>query len=124
MEQDRTDEMDEALNDLDGSWSRLETGEPGVRLRQTRDWERESQPLAKQDPTILPEVSLPERMGRNWFLNEQIPRSDVDRGYVRVQTDAERVRGCGKTKPQGRPSFRSPSGSASLTQLTQADTSG
>ena len=29
-----------------------------------------------------------------------------------------------KTKPRGGPSFRSPSGSASLTQLTQADTSG
>ena len=32
-------------------------------------------------------------------------------------------RSCEKTKPQRRPSFRSPSGSASLTQLTQADTS-
>ena len=34
------------------------------------------------------------------------------------------VRGCGKNKSQGGASLRSPSGSASLTQLTQADTSG
>ena len=42
MKQDWSDEMDEELSDLDGTWSRLETGEPGVRLRQKREWERES----------------------------------------------------------------------------------
>ena len=90
MEQDRSDEMDEALSDLDGTWSRLETRESGEKPRRKREWERESHPLAKQDPTILPDVSLQERMGKNWFLNEQMPRSGVGRGYVRVQADAVR----------------------------------
>ena len=81
MEQDRSDEMDEALSDLDGTWSQLETRESVGRPRQKREWERESHPLARQDPMILPDVSLLEKIGKNWFLNDQIPRPDVGRGY-------------------------------------------
>ena len=33
MEQDQIENMEEVLSELDGTWSRLETGEQGVRLR-------------------------------------------------------------------------------------------
>ena len=78
----------EALEDLEDTWGRGdEEAREDKRLRK-RVWEKSSCPLAMQDPRYLPEVGLPQQLGKNWFLNDELPRTNTGAGYVRVRAEA------------------------------------
>ena len=52
-----------------------------------RQWEKCSTPLAQADPKKLPDVDLRIRVGDNWFLDDEIPRHESKKGYVRGQVE-------------------------------------
>ena len=92
------DDLWEALDELEAAWGRdMEAADGEVKSARRKAWEGPSCPLAMQDPRYLPEVSLGQRLGENWFLNEDMPRSTTGAGYVRVWQEAvrweERVNG-------------------------------
>ena len=55
--------------------------------RRERQWEKCSTPLAQADPEKLPDVDLRIRVGDNWFLDDEIPRHESKKGYVRGQVE-------------------------------------
>ena len=58
--------------------------------RRERQWEKCSTPLARADPKKLPDVDLRIRVGENWFLDDEIPRHESKKGYVRGQVESIR----------------------------------
>ena len=60
-------------------------------------WEAPSEPLAVDDPLLLPEQEVRAEIGINWFLDKEIPKG----GYVRILAESllweERL---GKTRIQ------------------------
>ena len=59
--------------------------------RRERQWEKCSTPLARADPKKLPDVDLRTiRVGENWFLDDEIPRHESKKGYVRGQVESIR----------------------------------
>jgi len=49
-------------------------------------WEAPSEPLAVDDPLLLPEQEVPVELGRTWFLDQDTP-SHPTGGYVRIVED-------------------------------------
>lgn len=49
-----------------------------------REWESPSYSLVRQDPHLLPDSGLSPRVGRDFFLDEKIPRDVNGKGYVGV----------------------------------------
>ena len=80
----------EALEALEDTWGRGDEETQVDGRPRKRRWEKPSCPLAMQDPRYLPEVSLSQQLGKNWFLNEGLPRTNTGAGYVRVQATAMR----------------------------------
>jgi hypothetical protein len=67
------DDMWEALEELGAVWGQEADAGEEIKCARRKVWEMPSRPLAMQDPRYLPEVSLTQQLGRNWFLNEEMP---------------------------------------------------
>ena len=52
--------------------------------RSQRDWEQPSTPLLADDPPPLPATELGVQVGRDVFLDEELPRAATGQGYVSV----------------------------------------
>jgi len=51
-----------------------------ARVKRRMQWEAPSQPLAVDDPLLLPEREVHAEIGINWFLDQEIPKGR----YVRI----------------------------------------
>jgi hypothetical protein len=49
-----------------------------------REWESQSASLIEKDPEVVPDVDIAAQVGRDFFLDEKIPRHASGQGYVRV----------------------------------------
>ena len=49
-----------------------------------REWESPSASLIVKDPEVVPDVDIAAHVGRDFFLDEKIPRHASGQGYVRV----------------------------------------
>ncbi len=47
-------------------------------------WESPSASLIEKDPEVVPDVDIAAHVGRDFFLDEKIPRHESGQGYVRV----------------------------------------
>jgi hypothetical protein len=47
-------------------------------------WESPSASLIEQDPEVVPDVDIAAQVGKDFFLDEKIPRHESGQGYVRV----------------------------------------
>jgi len=47
-------------------------------------WEPPSASLIERDPEVIPDVDVAAKVGKDLFLDEQIPRHESSQGYVRV----------------------------------------
>ena len=47
-------------------------------------WEPPSASLIERDPEVIPDVDIAARLGKDLFLDEEIPRHGSGQGYVRV----------------------------------------
>ena len=76
---------------MHAEWSVFQ-GERTVTRRQATigPWESTSQPLVARDPLTIRDVDIQARIGSDWFFNEEVPRADAARGYVRVISEAVR----------------------------------
>ncbi len=48
------------------------------------EWESPSASLIEQDPDVVPDVDIAAQVGKDFFLDEKIPRHESGQGYVRV----------------------------------------
>ena len=83
--------FEEELRAMHAEWSVFQ-GERTVTRRQATigPWESTSQPLVARDPLTIRDVDIQARIGSDWFFNEEVPRADAARGYVRVISEAVR----------------------------------
>ena len=58
------------------------------------EWESPSASLIEQDPDVVPDVDIAAQVGRDFFLDEKIPRHESGQGYVRLWS----TQLCGKTR--------------------------
>ena len=49
-----------------------------------QEWESPSASLIEQDPAVIPDVDIAAQVGKDFFLDEKIPRHESGQGYVRV----------------------------------------
>jgi ribonuclease HI len=49
-----------------------------------QEWESPSASLIEQDPEVIPDVDIAAQVGKDFFLDEKIPRHESGQGYVRV----------------------------------------
>jgi hypothetical protein len=49
-----------------------------------KEWESPSASLIEKDPEVVPDVDIAAHVGRDFFLDEKIPRHASGQGYVRV----------------------------------------
>jgi hypothetical protein len=49
-----------------------------------KDWESPSASLIEKDPEVVPDVDIAAQVGRDFFLDEKIPRHESGQGYVKV----------------------------------------
>ena len=49
-----------------------------------KEWESPSASLIDQDLEVIPDVDIAVNVGRDFFLDEKIPRHKSGKGYVRV----------------------------------------
>ena len=49
-----------------------------------QEWESPSASLIEQDPEVVPDVDIAAQVGKDFFLDEKIPRHESGQGYVRV----------------------------------------
>jgi hypothetical protein len=49
-----------------------------------QEWESPSASLIEQDPEVVPDVDIAAQVGKDFFLDEKIPRHELGQGYVRV----------------------------------------
>jgi hypothetical protein len=49
-----------------------------------KEWESPSASLIEKDPEVVPDVDIAAHVGRDFFLDEKIPRHESGQGYVRL----------------------------------------
>jgi hypothetical protein len=49
-----------------------------------KEWESQSALLIEKDPAVVPDMDIAVHVGRDFFLDEKIPRHESGQGYVRV----------------------------------------
>jgi hypothetical protein len=49
-----------------------------------KEWESPSASLIEKDPEVVPDVDIAAHVGRDFFLDEKIPRHESGQGYMRV----------------------------------------
>ena len=49
-----------------------------------KEWESPSASLIEKDPEVVPDVDIAAQVGRDFFLDEKIPRHESGQGYVKV----------------------------------------
>jgi len=49
-----------------------------------QEWESPSASLIEQDPEVVPDVDIATQVGKDFFLDEKIPRHESGQEYVRV----------------------------------------
>jgi hypothetical protein len=49
-----------------------------------KEWESPSASLIEKDPEVIPDVDIAAQVGRDFFLDEKIPRHESGQGYVKV----------------------------------------
>ena len=49
-----------------------------------KEWESPSASLMEKDPEVVPDVDITAQVGRDFFLDEKIPRHESGQGYVKV----------------------------------------
>ena len=49
-----------------------------------QEWESPSASLIEQDPEVVPDVDIATQVGKDFFLDDKIPRHESGQGYVRV----------------------------------------
>ena len=49
-----------------------------------QEWESPSASLIEQDPEVVPDVNIAAQVGKDFFLDEKIPRHELGQRYVRV----------------------------------------
>jgi hypothetical protein len=49
-----------------------------------QEWESPSASLIEQDPEVVPDVDIAAQVGKDFFLDEKIPRHELGQGYLRV----------------------------------------
>jgi len=59
------------------------------------EWESPSASLIEQDPDVVPDVDIAAQVGKDFFLDEKIPRHESGQGYVRVLEHSVIVEGHG-----------------------------
>ena len=54
-------------------------------IHREQEWESPSASLIEQDPEVVPDVvNIAAQVGKDFFLDEKIPRHELGQGYVRV----------------------------------------
>jgi hypothetical protein len=48
-----------------------------------KEWESPSASLIEKDPEVVPDVDIAAQVGRDFVLDEKIPRPESGQGYVR-----------------------------------------
>ena len=57
-------------------------------MRRSMRWEAPSIPTSAYDPSLLREQETPLVIGKNWFLDQEIPAG----GFVRIQSSGSKTR--------------------------------